>query len=115
MGLTKNKQTKVKVNYVIINEYVYFVDRLVAKVFLNEYREDYFINHIDGKFDNDNINNLCMVEKWELSVYNNKDEKKLQNKIERKEKAKETVECDNCKKTITCSNISRHKKTCVKA
>ena len=115
MGQTKNKQTKVKVNYVIINEYVYFVDRLVAKIFLDEYREDYFINHIDGRFENDNINNLCMVENWELSVYNDKDEKKIQNKIDRKNKAKETTECNNCKKQITYANISRHTKICLKS
>jgi len=105
----------ININYVYLNEYVYFVERLVAKCFLDTYREDYFIKHINNCYDNDNSTNLLMVEKWEKAVYEDlliadKEAQKAKNKSKRQEKANEKAVCRYCKKERT--NIKRHEANC---
>jgi hypothetical protein len=114
---TKMEILKVEINYVYINEYVYFVDRLVAESFLEHYRADYYIKHINNCYNNDNSSNLIMVEKWEKSVYVDllkakKQTRKNENKVLRAEKAKEKIKCENCNKEISKSNKSTHLKKC---
>lgn len=111
-------QIKLKINCVIINNYVYFVERLVAECFLNDYRADYSIKHIDDNYNNDRVENLIMVEEWNSKVYSNllkekKEEKKEKTNEKTNEIRKSKIKCELCEKEISYINYKQHIKRCI--
>ena len=110
----------IKYNYIYVDDDIIFIDRLVCECFMLEYREDYFIKHKDNNYNNNNINNLELVEKWIKEHYKNilintkntiKEVKKLINKDKRMATRNKTIQCEICGKMYSVTHKKRHYET----
>ena len=115
-----NHENEIKYGFIYINEDIEFIDRLVAECFLTNYRNDYFIKHIDNDYTNNNVENLIMVEKWVKDNYkdlikkkNNilMDIKKAITKEKRNETRNEKILCNICNKLYSYTNKKKHNET----
>ena len=103
-------------SYIYVNQDIVFIDRLVSECFMTNYRPDYFIKHIDGKYTNNTIENLDLVEKWTKQNYIGllkvvKKEVKEVKKAITKEKRNDKIQCQLCNKMYSYTNKTRHYKT----
>lgn len=107
-------------SYIYVNQDIVFIDRLVSECFMTNYRPDYFIKHIDGKYTNNTIENLDLVEKWTKQNYIGllkvvkkevKEVKKAITKEKRNETRNEKIQCEFCNKMYSYKNKTRHYKT----
>ena len=118
MGTKYDKDIKIKSKCVIINKVFYFVDRLVAEAFVETYRADYHIKHLNNNYADDRTDNLFMCEEWSRRQYgeiidNLKDDKKQKTKDKVKvQRATEKYICEKCNKEGLKIHIARHLKTC---
>jgi len=114
------------VNCVMINQAVYFVEKLVAEAFINTYRNDYFIKHNNNIYTDDRASNLIIIEKWDKSAVSDlfietEEEKALKTvvneekkKVMKEKRKTEKINCPYCNKDIVKINIAKHKNICKK-
>ena len=107
---------RIAVNYIVKKGQIYYVDRLVAEAFLDTYRTDMFVNHINMNYADDRAENLIMCEKWDSNAYGDlintqKKEVKIKTAVVAENRRKEKVKCDICDKEVAYYTLKRHKTT----
>ena len=121
IGSKYDKDIKNKINCVIINGVFYFVERLVAEAFVETYRADYHIKHLNNDYKDDRADNLFMCEEWSKRQYGDiineiKTNKKQATKDKIKlQRATEKFTCENCNKEMLKVNKAKHLKNCKKS
>jgi len=118
IGIKAIADYKIKTECIIINKSFYFIDRLVAETFVDNFLNHYHIRHLNDNYADNNADNLFMVEEWNKQQYDTiistkKNNKKTITKDKIKtQRATEKSICELCDKEGLKNNKSRHLKTC---